>query len=300
MLPIPHLKQLSSQYQVKGVCDISDLVARQAAKQFDGCLTTTQYDELLSSDIDMVLIGTRHNTHAEFAIRALEAGKAVFIEKPMCITREEYVAVCNAVESSSAPFMVGYNRRFSPFAKKIREHVEHRVNPLMIHYTMNGGYIPYSTWVHTHEGGGRIIGEGCHLFDLFRYLVGHPVVSVSVDAMDPNTESVRADDNLVATAKYADGSICTLLYTGVGSKAAPKERMEVFCDEQMFIIDDYQELTAYGAETSLSLKKPDKGHSQELVEYAANAMRGERFAIPWAELKETWEMSRQVADSVRN
>ena len=296
---IPNLKQLTGRYQVSGVCDISGLAARQAAKRFGGGITTTQYDELLQSDIDMVLIGTRHNTHAEFAIRALESGKAVFVEKPMCITADEYHKLCDAIEKSNAPFMVGYNRRFSPFALEIKKRIAARVNPLMIHYTMNAGYIPYSAWVHTDEGGGRIIGEGCHLFDLFRFLTGSPVVSVSVDAITPKTESVRPDDNAVITLKYEDGSVATLLYTAIGSAKAEKESMTVFCDEKLFEMHDYKELKAYGTFGSLSLKKQDKGHFHELEVFAEALRKGERFPIPLEEMKETWEISRQVADLLR-
>jgi len=295
---IPNLKRLMHQYQVVGVCNLSGLSARQAAKHFASCKATARYDELLQSDIDMVLIGTRHNTHAEFAIRALEANKAVFVEKPMCITRDEYKDLCAAVEKTSAPFMVGYNRRFSPFAAKIQGRVRDRINPLIMQYTMNAGYIPYSAWVHNPEGGGRIVGEACHIFDLFRFLVGSPAISVSVEALTPKTASVRPDDNAVITVKYEDGSVGTLLYTSIGTRNAEKETMKVFCDEQLFELHDYKKLKTYGAFAGLSLKKQDKGHFRELQVFAECIVNSERFPIPWEELKETWEITRQVADCV--
>lgn len=296
---IPNLRRLSERYQVTAVCDLTGLAARQGAQPFSSCLATTQYDELLQAEVDIVLIGTRHDNHADFVIRALDAGKAVFVEKPMCITSEEYSRLTAAVENSGAPFMVGYNRRFSPFAVRLREQVANRVNPLMLHYTVNAGYIPSSVWVHTAEGGGRIIGEACHLIDLFRFLVGSPVVAVSVDAITPTTASIRPDDNVVITLKYRDGSIATLLYTSIGSTSAPKETMQLFCDEQLYELQDYRKLVAWGSDAGFSLKKQDKGHLQELQIFADAVLEGERFPIQWEELKETWEITRQVADSVR-
>lgn len=296
---IPNLKRLAQMYQVTRVCNLSGLSARQAAKHFAGCKATTQYDELLGSDVNMVLIGTRHNTHAELAIRAMEADKAVFVEKPMCITLDEYKRLCEAVENSTAPFMVGYNRRFSPFAVKIQEIIQNRVNPIIMQYTMNAGHVPYDSWVHTFEGGGRIVGEGCHIFDLFRFLVGKPAISVSVDAIAPRTGSVRPDDNAIVTVKYEDGSLGTLVYTSIGAKSASKETMKVFCDEQLFELNDYKDLKTYGASAGLSMKRQDKGHFRELQIFAECIARGERFPIPWEELRETWEITRQVADYVR-
>ena len=296
---IPNLKRLKDHFKVICICNRSGLSARQAAKHFSNCRVTTQLDELLASGIDMVMIGTRHNTHADISKKVLEAGKAVFIEKPMCITRDEYEELCATVEKNGAPFMVGYNRRFSPFALRIQAKIKNRINPLIMQYTMNAGYIPSSAWVHTPEGGGRIIGEACHILDLFRFMAGSPVVSVSLDVLKPRTASVRRDDNIVVTVKYEDGSLGTLLYSGIGSVKASKETMKVFCDEQLFELDDYKKLKAYGSSADLTLKKQDKGHLHELKIFAEHIQKGARFPIPWEELKETWEITRQIADYVR-
>jgi predicted dehydrogenase/threonine dehydrogenase-like Zn-dependent dehydrogenase len=296
---IPNLKRLQELFQVASVCDQNGLAARQGAQHFPGCDAMTDYEKLLQSDIDMVLIGTRHNSHAELAIRALEAGKAVFVEKPMCITLDEYERLTSTVAKTDAPFMVGYNRRFSPFAVKIRDQITNRVSPIILQYTMNAGYIPYSSWVHSDEGGGRIIGEGCHLIDLFRFLTDSPVVSVSVDAIKPHTASIRPDDNVVITIRYEDGSIGTLLYTAIGSTSSEKETLKVFCDERLFELHDYRSLKTFGVSADLSLKKQDKGHFAELQLFSDKVRNGERFPIPWSELKETWEITRQVADILR-
>ena len=296
---IPNLKKMDDKFKVTGICTRSGMTALQTAKLFDSCRGYTKIEEILSKEIDAVMISTRHDTHAEFAIKALEAGKAVFVEKPMCITRNEYEKLCAVVENTNAPFMVGYNRRFSPFAEKIHQNLQNRVNPLILQYTMNAGYIPYSSWIHSDEGGGRIIGEACHIIDLFRYLVGSSVVSISVDALESKTLSVRSDDNAVATIKYEDGSLGTILYTSIGSKKTEKETLKVFCDEQVYELNDYISLKTYGNATGFSLKKQDKGHLKELGVFSRSIINGQRFPIPWNELKETWEATYQIAQKIR-
>ena len=296
---IPNMKRLREYYKVTYVCNKTGLSAREVAKLFTGCNAITDYEKLLKSDIDMVMIGTRHDTHAYLSMKALSAGKAVFVEKPMCITNHEYNALVKVVNESGAPFMVGYNRRFSPFSLKIKECIENRINPVFIQYTMNAGYVPYSQWIHTDEGGGRIVGEACHLIDLFRFIVGSPAVTVSVDVLTSKTGSVHSDDNAVITVRYRDGSVGTLLYTSIGPKKADKETMKVFCDGQLFEMQDYKIMKNYGDHKDLILKKQDKGHLSELKVFAECVVKGERFPIPWEELKETWEITRQIADTVR-
>ena len=109
--------------------------------------------------------------------------------------------------------MVGFNRRFSKYAVEAKKHIKDRINPMIINYVMNAGYIPLEHWAHTEEGGGRIIGEGCHIFDLFNYFTDAKVVSISVDSISPRTKNLSQRDNVVATVKYDDGSLSTLTYT---------------------------------------------------------------------------------------
>ncbi|MHA1927505.1 MAG: bi-domain-containing oxidoreductase [Candidatus Thorarchaeota archaeon] len=297
---IPNLNSLKDQYLVKSVCDRDGITARKAARLLveEDILIDTDYNSFLNSDIQAVIIGTRHNTHASFAIKAMNAGKAVFVEKPMCISREEFEQIKDVLNKTNAPFMVGYNRRFAPPIQKIREITDKRINPIMIQYTMNGGYVPYDTWVHTEEGGGRIIGEACHIFDLFRSITDSEAISVSIDGIQPNTDSVHSSDNVFVTVKYSDGSVCSLLYTGLGNKKAPKEQMKVFCDEQLLVLTDYKQLVSYGVDCNWESKKPEKGHLEELQFFYNQIIEGNRFPIPLDQLEETWLISRQVADQL--
>lgn len=295
---IPNLNKLADSFQVKSIFDKAGVSSRHARKALGGSGISlhADYHEFLATDIDLVLIGTRHNTHAHFSIEALKSGKAVFVEKPMCITIEEYKTLTDTINDTGAPYMVGYNRRFAPAVQMIKSATDNRVNPLMIQYTMNAGYVPYDAWVHTDEGGGRIVGEGCHIFDLFRYLVDAPADKVTVSGIQPKTSSIRASDNAVISITYEDGSVCSLIYTSIGNKQAPKERMEVFFDQQLLVLDDYQKLSSYGNRITWSSKQPDKGHLNELVFLRDSILAGNRFPITYDELKETWTISRQIAD----
>jgi len=209
---IPNLQQLNSKYNITSVYDQNGIAARKAKKLLKKptIVVESNYATILQSDTDLIVIGTRHNSHANLSIEALNAGKAVFVEKPMAITTSDFKKLTKTISQTSAPFMVGYNRRFSPGVKKIKSFTDNRVNPLIVQYTMNAGYVPYDSWVQTDEGGGRIIGEACHIFDLFRSITNSPAVSVSVDGIVPKTSSIRSSDNAVITITYQDGSICSL------------------------------------------------------------------------------------------
>lgn len=281
-------------------CSRSGINATNIAAASPGCRATTRLDEVLSDpDLHAVLIATRHDSHAEIAEKALYAGKAVFLEKPMCLTSVEFETLQIAVTKSRVPFHVGYNRRFSPFAAKIRKELKDRLNPLMINYTVNAGYLPLDHWTQGAEGGGRLLGEACHMIDLFRFLVGAPAVSMTCSPIRSSVESVLATDNFCIAISYTDGSVANLVYSSQGSRLAPKERMEVFADNQLILLDDYSALTWYGRENeNIRLKEQDKGHSDQWIEFSELLRSGEsQFIIPWSELSETWLISSQ-ADSI--
>ena len=296
----PILKEMPGCYRITAVCNQTGLSARKAARMAGaGCHEFTDSADLLAcDDVDVVLIGTRHNLHAELAVKAIRAGKGVFLEKPLCLTPEECDQIEQALNAVRVPFMVGYNRRFSPLITAIKKNIDRRVNPLMIHYTMNAGYLPQTHWTQTSEGGGRMIGEGCHILDLFQCLTGASVESVSVDAVTPRTQSISASDNVSVAVKYTDGSVCNLFYTALGNPGMSKERMEVFCDGTAMVLDDYRSVSGHGA-TSLKLKKQDKGHVQEWKEFYQSVKAGNYQPIAWADLKETFLLSFRVERPIR-
>jgi predicted dehydrogenase/threonine dehydrogenase-like Zn-dependent dehydrogenase len=260
---LPHLSRMR-EVHVRAVVTGHGDTAKEVGRQFDVDYVSTGYrDVLADSEVDAVIISSRHNLHAEMTIAAAQAGKAIFLEKPMTLNEEELETVVGVLEETKVPFMVGFNRRFSPSARKVRERVERRGNPLVALYRVNAGLLPPTHWIHTEEGGGRIIGEACHMLDLFRYWVGAPVKEITAQAISPHTDYVLSTDNFSATLKYEDGSVCMLVYTALGTKGLPKEYIEVHCDGNSYVVDDFRELRVVGGRGGWRGAQ-DKGHKAEL------------------------------------
>jgi predicted dehydrogenase/threonine dehydrogenase-like Zn-dependent dehydrogenase len=272
---LPHLKSLE-QFTVRAICDKSGTRAKAVAQQFGAAYATTDYEQVVGDDeVDLVMICTRHNLHGPMVVEALRAGKHTFVEKPLCLRASELAEIEKFYRGAEgraggghmSPLLtVGYNRRFAPCIREIKKHLVKRINPLVLHYRMNAGYVPLDHWVHDPEqGGGRIIGEGCHILDLFSFLVGAPVRAYASASVTPTTTSVSASDNKAVTIEYEDGSIGTIHYFAVGPKALPKERLEVYWDEKAIAMEDY----AAPSGTNVPLagtksREGDKGHLEEL------------------------------------
>lgn len=267
---LPNLQKLSDLYHIRAIVSGTGANALATAQQFGADYASTNYEDVLNDpEVDAVLICTRHHLHARQAIQAARAGKAIFLEKPMALNQAELDELVAVLQETGVPFMVGFNRRFSPAARRVKELIADRQNPLMILYRMNAGYLPPDHWTQTEEGGGRIIGEACHILDLFQYFVGAPVAEVSATAIAPNTEHVLAGDNVSITLRYADGSVATLLYTALGSPDFGKEYMELYVDGRVLVLDDYKTLQVRGgAIKGWSGSFQDKGHLDELRAFA--------------------------------
>jgi len=284
---LPNLQRLSHLYHLRAIVSATGSNAKATARQFGADYATTSYDDVLSDNtVDMVMICTRHNLHASMTMKAAEARKAIFLEKPMALNQEELDRLVTVLEETGVPFMVGFNRRFSPAARRARGVLAERQSPLMILYRVNAGYIPLDHWVHTEEGGGRIIGEACHMFDLFQYLVSPArVVEVASTAIVPKVEHISAMDNAVATVRYDDGSVGTLFYTALGASDLGKEYVEIYADGKVLVVDDYRALRVHGAPVKgWNSRTQDKGHLQELVAFAKCVLGEEGWPIPMGEL----------------
>ncbi|MHA1753365.1 MAG: bi-domain-containing oxidoreductase [Candidatus Helarchaeota archaeon] len=276
---IPNLLKLKDKYNIYAICTRNSVNAAETAKKCNASVATTDYNQILSDkNVDMVMICTRHNLHAVYSIKALKAGKSVLCEKPMAINIEELEELTKVIEETKLPYIVGFNRRFSPFAKEIKKHISDRINPMIITYRMNAGYKPLDAWVH--EDGGRIIGEGCHIIDLFNYFTESQIESISFDKITPNTKAISPTDNVSINLKYKDGSVANLIYTALGNSKYPKENMELYCDNIIYKMTDYIELEIFGDKiTRKILKKQDKGHLQELMEFY-DVLIGENENLP--------------------
>ena len=299
---VPQMAKRPDRFFLRGV------VSRNATAS--GNFARANQVEVLASDLDAVLAdpgfdlvvsATRHHEHADQVARCLEAGKAVFVEKPLAITWEELDRVVRARESKESPpmVMVGFNRRFSPAMRAIGEALAGRKTPLVVHYRLNGGYIPPDHWIQGPQGGGRNIGEACHMYDCFRFLAGAPVASVEATAIDPGTLPYLRSDNFSATLRYADGSLCTLTYTALGPKEGlAKERVEVFCDGEAYVLDDYKRVTRARTGEVLWEGEVDKGHFEELSRLGDALAAGGPAPIPFEEIVETTAVALEIDDQI--
>lgn len=290
---LPNLKKLSHTYNIYAIMTRTGTNAKVIAEQYHAKYATTDYNEILNdSDVDMVLICTRHNLHGDMAIQAMKKRKAVFVEKPMALNKEEMQEVLRTIEKTKVPYMVGFNRRFSKYAVEAKKYIKDRINPMVINYVMNAGYIPLDHWVHTEEGGGRIIGEGCHIFDLFNYFTDSKVVSISVDSINPRGKNISQRDNVVVTIKYEEGSLCTVTYTSLGNSSYGKEFCEIYCDGKIITIEDYKKIIGYGVKLSnIESKISEKGQYEELIEFVKSIKSGENYSIPLWQLEQASEIS---------
>jgi len=240
---LPNIKALPEMYHLQAIVSGSGSNAKNTASQFGADFSSTDYSYVLESpDVDAILICTRHNLHGDMVLQALTAGKHVFVEKPLAVSQEELNKIVRFYDeyTEKAPvLMTGFNRRFSPHAVAIKTVLERRSNPMIINYRMNAGYIPLDHWVHSNEGGGRNIGEGCHIYDLFTHFTGSRVLEVSAQSIHPSTSHYSNRDNFVATMSFEDGSVATLTYTALGHKSHPKESVEIFVDGKVLSINDY-------------------------------------------------------------
>lgn len=264
---LPNLEKLKDKYNIYAICDLDSLNAKMTAEKYKANYATTDFEKILDDkNVNLVMICTRHNLHAKLSVKALKKGKAVFLEKPMAINKEELDKLVDVIKETNLPFMVGFNRRFSPFSQKIKKELQDRINPMMISYRMNAGYIPMGHWVH--EAGGRIVGEACHIIDLFNYFTDSEIKSVTADKLTPTTQAISSEDNVSINVNYKDGSVANLIYTSLGFKDFPKEILEIFCDEKIIKMVDYAEIIGYGLNfDERELKKQNKGHLNELVEF---------------------------------
>lgn len=237
---------------IRAVCTASGVSAASVAKKYGAAVATPDPDLVFRDPaVQLVLIATRHDSHADYVLRALDAGKAVYVEKPLALTMADIDAIrdkCVALEQSGAtPFvMVGFNRRFSPLASALKGAFAHRTEPMSVIYRINAGSVPRGEWVHDPAlGGGRIRGECGHFIDFATYLTGSLPTRVSTCALRPGGRV--SDETVVITLEMGDGSLCTIHYVANGNTSMPKERVEVFSSGISAELVNFKTLKVYGA-----------------------------------------------------
>ena len=280
-----------------------------AARKFGAEQAVTDYKMVLTdAEVNTVFIVTGHNSHARLVREALEAGKHVFVEKPLCLTPEElkeieayYLSLSSPSTTHCQQLMVGFNRRFSPHVEQMKKALAGRSEPLTMTMTVNAGSIPPEHWTQNPEiGGGRIIGEGCHFIDLFSFLAGAPVTRVT-SLMVGEGPAVR-EDKMSILMGFADGSVGTLHYFANGSKSFPKETVEVFSDGRVLRMENFRQTRGYGFKRFDKMKtwRQDKGHTMEITRFIERVEQGGAPLIPFSEIVNVTRASFAAVQSARS
>ncbi len=305
---LPALKKVG-RAELRAVCNTSGPSARHLADKYGATYCTSKVETLFTDeDLDVVLIATRHDSHSNLTVQGLEAGKHVFVEKPLALTETELEAVQAAYysrqEGGTEPLlvMVGFNRRFAPLSVRLKGFLEKVADPLAVNYQVNAGFIPKNHWVHDPDvGGGRIIGELCHFMDYLLFLTGAKPLSVYAQAL-PNLGRYR-DDNVVVMVRFEGGSVGTIMYMANGDKTFPKEKVTVFGGGVAAELDDFRslKLTREGKTTiHKSRLKQDKGHQAELKAFIDALQGGANTVIPFQDLVLTTQATFKIAKSIRS
>jgi predicted dehydrogenase len=293
--------QATGQVSFQAVCTSRGLTARHAAQKFRAAYCTTDEEQVLADPaVQAVVIGTRHNLHARQVLAALRAGKHVFCEKPLCLNEQELGEICTAYRDSNAVLLVGFNRRFAPMVRQMREFFAGVHEPRVIQIRVNGGAIPISSWIQDPaQGGGRIIGEVCHFVDLVQHLAASRVHRVYARAL-PN-QGKYADDNLAITLELSDGSVGQISYVANGDRSLGKERIEMFCGGATAVLHDYRrlKLVRHGRrKTVRSWLRQDKGHHEECEAFVTALRAGKPAPIAFEEIVATTLTTFRIQDSL--
>ena len=306
---LPAIKK-AGEIELVGIASTGGLHAQHSGKKFGFRYAASNDDEIINDPgINTVAILTRHDSHAELVIKALKAGKHVFVEKPLAINSTQLSAVSKQLKAESCPLIaVGFNRRFSPLARQLQSLFSSLQEPKYVHYRVNAGYIPRNHWTQDPEiGGGRIIGEGCHFVDFITFLVGAPPVLVTAHALPDNGAALSVskgkyrEDNVSMTFTFPDGSIGIVDYLANGDKSFPKERVEVFCEGMVAVLDDFKALQTVkdGRKKEERLSAQDKGWVDEWKLFVKSIREGGAPPIPYEQLIGVTKSTFAAVESLR-
>ena len=299
---LPQFKSAGAEFC--SIATASGISARDVGNKFGFARAVSDADTVISDpEVNLVVIGTRHDLHAELARRALERGLHVFVEKPLALGDNELDGLLEVAAGAAGRFMVGFNRRFSPLAAKAKDFFAGRRAPLSILYRVNAGRVPRDHWTQdSREGGGRIVGEVCHFVDLLQYWTEAPPVSVFAEAIAGSNPEIVSDDSVFITVRFADGSNGCIAYLAEGDKTLLKERVEIFGEGKVFVLDDFRNAQLYknGREEILKLRSQDKGQAEEAKAVCKMVLQGGPSPIALEELAATTRATFRIKDSLRS
>jgi predicted dehydrogenase len=277
---LPHFKGRSD-VDLRVVATGSGVTARKVAERVGFSVAASDPAEVLNDPaINAVVIATRHHLHARYVVEALRKGKAVFVEKPLVMNREELGQVAATLSETGGRLQVGFNRRFAPTALSARDFMKDTPNQT-IAYRVNAGPLPAAHWLRDlSQGGGRLVGEGCHFIDFAQFLTGARIDRVYARSLGGT--AADADDSFAITLGLSDGSVGTILYTALGDTTFPKERVETFGGGRVATIDDYRtgSLTRGGKTVATGGKGQDKGQAAQVAAFIAMATGTGPVPIP--------------------
>ena len=298
---LPNLR--ANRVDFQSIATASGISARGIGEQYGFARFVSGAAEVIDDpQVNLVVIATRHDSHAELARRALESGRHVFVEKPLALNDEELDELLRAARDARGQLMCGFNRRFSPLARKAREFFDRRSTPLSIAYRVNAEHIPREHWIQDpREGGGRIVGEVCHFVDLMQYLTGALVTRVYAEAVTSRDAQVIEEDSVFITLRFSDGSNGSIAYLSEGDAALPKERVEIFGEGRAFVLDDFRAAALYrrGREEKIRLRAQDKGQADEVRAVCRSVLEAAPAPIALAELAATTRATFRILDSLR-
>lgn len=296
---LPNFKAAGADFQA--IATASGVTARSVGEQHGFRFCASGAAEVINdTGVNLVVIATRHASHAELARQALAAGKHVFVEKPLAVDDQQLDGVVDAARSGGE-LMVGFNRRFSPLARAALDFFKGREFPLSINYRINAGRISPNHWVHDPNEGGRIIGEVCHFIDLIHFLTGSLTTRVFAESAGTTNSETTGEDSVFVTMRLADNSNASIAYLAEGDKALPKERIEIFGGGKSFVIDDFRNATAYenGREKTTKLREQDKGQRDEIRSVMSVVREGHAAPITIDDLSRTTRATFRIRESLQ-
>ncbi len=263
---LPLLKKLKA--SLIGISSFKGLSATIVGKKFNFSYVTTDYKELLNDkSINTIIISTQHSSHSQLVCEALEAGKHVFVEKPLAVNESQLNNILDCYNNLTEPplLMVGFNRRFSPLSLYVKSLLEGRLGPICVSIQVNAGFIPYDHWVHESKNGGRFIGEGCHFVDLIHFFTNSYTNSVQSVGKMSGLSHIQ-NDTVMTQFSCADGSIASIHYLSNGHKSYPKEKITIYWDNKILEIDNWKKVKGYGV-SGKNFSSQQKGHKEELISF---------------------------------
>tara|TARA_Y100000590_G_scaffold442139_1_gene569839 strand:- start:47 stop:1303 length:1257 start_codon:yes stop_codon:yes gene_type:complete len=280
-----------------GVLTNKGTTSKRVAEKYGFQFSCSSIIDLFKANTNTIFITTRHDTHASYVMDCLQAGKNVFVEKPLCINKDQLQQIKGFYDSGNQQIMVGFNRRFSPLATELKAKLQ--AEPVSMIYRINAGYIPASHWIQDKEiGGGRVIGEVCHFIDFLTWLCGSlPVKVQSFSMNNPN----NLHDNICINIKYGNGSIGTIQYFSNGSKSLPKELIEVYQTGFTGVLNNFKSLELYeNTPTKKRRLNQDKGQKKMVKMFLDNLVKGKPAPISFEEIYSTTITSFKVLESLKN